>query len=465
MITVMASAPLQQLGLDFHLSELRIIPDYASRAAFALKMDTPEELDSVFVYNISLHATFNDDFFPQDKFWRPPISVIPATFIYGLSQYSEDNWKSAGLQKLPLFMDWTDIRFTESLKITWDEFVRNVMAEAYYGEPFDEKKHFNKLPKSAQTIHDANNYLYPTVLTKENVSNIRIRLWIAPGVVGLFNFSAPLISLGFDKSQIGRKPRNKPFRLRRQLFTAVSGFFIMQALHDASQSISKSTLLNVTLDTEPFISEPVQMSIHWRDMMENIKYVPIVNRCLSDLTEFTNLQAHMDYNEVKRIFSFGFASNAIQLIYKMPPELAARLGFGIVDSITKSSSGEKVDDNIDKDKAEELAQNLCNDTGMVIVTDDHTRSIAADGINDLVLAAAMPTSNGTIDLCQSLVFCSTMSPPSTRIPSVAADREGRIPFRFKLFRYIEGNLVPLKWSTHATVFGVLVGVGRQQNPI
>jgi hypothetical protein len=138
----------------------------------------------------------------------------------------------------------------------------------------------------------------------------------------------------------------------------------------------------------------------------------------------------------------------------MPTELTERLGFNIVGEIGATRArGLPVDDAPDFDNAMAKARALVFDTGMVVVSDENSRSMMTADMYENFVANLMPHSDGVLKLSS---FSDTR--PKMRLPSVFTGSSDKIPASFRLHRYFDnGNRVSLQWLEDAFVVGVLRG--------
>jgi hypothetical protein len=447
------SVPSAYRDRVFYLLDVSITPEFYAKEAAHLGFDVDAELDVESKHEISYFVEYiKDAMFPvvfdQDNSMNT-VSIL----IANINQFA-DIKRPNGLTRLPVFVDWIDIRQAASGK-SLDEFVR-MNAALYYNVAFDESQHYKKLPATASTVPGANSYLYPTTRDEETLKHISVRLNIAPNVRVHFSTSAQLTALGFDEEQIGQRSGNNQFvfaNKRPDRFLTIAG-------NDApTLAAPTKPLLKYALKMENLrYASPISIfKITKRDDLKDINYLKSLKTFLNEMGNSTNVDLTFTYDEPTRVFSFVFPENdSMRVVVNLPMDLAERLGFGLVRQIkVGNKSGMPMPAETDVTKSHEKAVALVMDTSLVVVTDDNTTSNTTAGSNELYMAALKPTWAGTMEM-SAMAFCT--KPPVCSLPTTS---EGHrlIPLNFKLSRFLDTSdtLIPLVWNVGAYVSGVLRG--------
>ena len=439
---------------DFFFTNTVLVPQFYSDQAADLNLDTDDEMDQLFTYPIHVKLNYESDFYGEP--YNPSAAVLtPDALAKDLSSFYEIH-KPQGLYRLGAFFDWTDIRFNPELK-TWEEFVEE-QSFAYYGEELDKKKHFNALPVSARTLPGVNNYLYPNEPVDVAAESLRFRINIAPNANLIFSTGQFLTDFGYDKTQIP-----EPNQRGQHVFPNASKnqFFSLAANDPSAKKLkSKAPLLRVRMqvNTSNFYTEPVNVSFKLRQTFINTNYETTLKNFFAGVSEQANLQYNVHYNVQTKIFEFSFPPNIkmTSATIFVPPELANRLGFGLITEITeRNKTGLPVTDKPDDSHVQEKSRALCYDTGVVIVTDENLESFATSGVDTTFMTALYPTGTGTLAVLDSDLY---REPATMQIHSTA-ERTSVLHARFKLWRFLDNNkLVPLVWKNGAHIYGVLRGV-------
>jgi len=445
--------PTSYSNRKFFFSDLVVVPDFYNTEAEEFGLDVDAELEQVTHYKLNVTGTLGDKLWKEETFnLDTSIKKINGAVV-SLNNWFETN-KPDGLEHLGHFWDWTDIRYDGKMNL--ERWIRR-WAIIYYGQPYDEKKHFDALPLSARSIPSCNNYLFPTELTDVLVDHLRFRMWIAPDATVLYSTDGHLKCLGFSANQIpARGGANRFHFLNRE-----NRFLVIpaedQPVIDIPSSVTQLRIAMATTESA-FVSTTFSVGIKFKDTFKNLNFAKIVQIGLRRIALINNLQTAITYDDKLMKFTFHFPDNdQINLTINLPTELAKRLGFGIVGVIRKDkATGEAVSDVPNVEHTEKKARALAYDTGMIVVSDDLTTSNLTAGINELFMAALFPTPTGSLTFSERAFH---FEPAAMKLPVMMTGGPGVFTAVFKLSRFIEPNeMVNLVWGTGAFISGVLRGV-------
>jgi len=446
--------PTNFAGRKFYFAELMLTPDFYNTEAEEFGIDVDAELDQLIYYNIYLTGQMANNLWPGIFTLDTAIDSLPVATT-SLNDYFEAN-KPDGIEHLGHFWDWTDLRFLTSGATDFDSWIRNTMAPIYYGEPFDEEKHFNKLPNSARSLPYANNYLFPTETSEILLENLRFRMWTAPNSITSYSTDGQLKLLGFTEEQIGPRGRGNQF-----LFANRTKMYLI-SLGANKPTIEISAVHQLKIGMAPaetsFVSLTGTSSLKYKDTFKNKNYFDMMLEALKNIAIYCNIQVGITYDDKEKIFTFSFPNNnSLNFAVNLPTELGKRLGFGLVDAIRRDKAkSDPVSDEPNVEHTEKMARALAFDTGMVIVSDNQVTSNLSSGITELYMASLYPTDTGSL-LPSAQSFC--YPPPTMELPRMLTGGPGNYPATFTLSRFIEQNIpVNLVWSTGAFVVGVMRGV-------
>jgi hypothetical protein len=337
------------------------------------------------------------------------------------------------------------------------------MAPDYYDEDFDIRKHFNALPVSARNLKGVNNYLFPTDLNVLNVDSIRFCMNIAPNANLLFSTSSFLTDLGFSDAQIPA-----PNGFKQLEYSNPSKFNYTRLIADNPANIKltkKALFLKVRMHVyeSNYYTEPMLLQLTIRQSLRNINFAIAIKRLLLDIADRENIQFNCGYNETSHVFDFTFPVNdkINNPTIVVEPDLAERLGFGLVNDITLANkTGQPVTDKIDDALVQEKSRALAYDTGVVIITDENKSTRLTSRISTKFMASLLPTGTGTLEIPASELRTDSNTADLAETGTIARDN-GHILPKFKLWRFLDKNeLVPLVWIVGAYINGVLRGVNR-----
>jgi len=334
------------------------------------------------------------------------------------------------------------------------------MSESYYGEPFDKSKFFNALPLSARSIPGSNNYLFPTHINEESRENLRFRLFLAPNVDGVFSTDGPLQCMGFSATQIGERTGKNQLVMSNADMTRFATTVAEEPIQD---KLKKTTLFKMSLQvhSNSYMSDSIVVSVTKGNTFKNTSYLPVLQEGLERLSHQSNLKLDILYNAEGKKFKIIFPTHKslVKATLLVPTNLAERLGFDLVTEISEENNeGERVEDEFDITKTETRSRALGYDTGIIVVSNDGSRSISMAGVYEQFMCSLYPTSTGTYEM-SLLENCFT--PIRMELPKFHNSANALVPLTFKLSRFLDDDrLVDLDWKNGAFVSGLLRGIKR-----
>jgi hypothetical protein len=340
--------------------------------------------------------------------------------------------------------------------MTWDEFVQQLMAEEYYGKAYDPNLHYDALPASARTVPGANNYLFPTMLSRDVLDTLRFRINIAPNVMVVCSTDGQLLKMGFEESQLG------PRRNRNRIVLSnpnTNGFYKIMALNEPSIVVIPKNPLNIFLDTveSNFATAQFNFAITTEKSYTNLNFIDL-SAAMKKYAYDCNLMVGFNYDATTKKFRFEFPNNTNleNITVVIPPELAERLGFGLQTDITRSNrTGTKVDDSEDISLTNDKARALTFDTSLVIVSYNDSSSMTTVGINDSYMAALYPSGLGSM-IIPAVESC--FKPATMKLSKTLYGHSGFVLANFKLSRFLDNSeFVNFIWNKGAYISGVLRG--------
>lgn len=445
---------------EFYFSYVTLTPSIFSDQAAKMDLDTEEELEQKLNYEISYQGEYIDGIplFP-DSLLIPATETNVIMIVDTINTFFEKK-KPVGFSHLGMFIDWYDMRFELMSGITWDYFVQNVMSYQYYGVPYDEELHFNKLPKSARSVPGANNYLFPTSRISDVMDNIRFRINIAPNTNVVYSTNSQLLAMGFSLGQIGKRKKNNKLKMENNI---ANKFNSILAQFKPTLTLLHSNQLTIGLEPHSnfFVSTTFQFTLTKKENLKNLNYRTKLTEAMQEFALKSNLIFGLSYDETAKKFSFEFPNNPAfnYFVIKIPSDLSERLGFNLATDITKDNkTGQKCKDaddfNIDETANE--ARALCLDTALVLVSDYYNNSISTAKANSAYMTALYPTSTGTY--METPLMESCHSPPTMTLPLILPTSEGFILPKFKLSRFLDNNnYVNFVWTKGAYISGIFRG--------
>ena len=448
--------PTRQRHRAFYFSYVSFYPDFYSNQAALLDIDTDAEMDETFFHFIQLKCQFGkeDTLYPGGLAVRPTV-VTTMGLAAAFNKFFEF-YKPEGVECLGAFFDWTDKR--KPLGTSLEKWVEELMAEEYYGEPFDPAKHFNALPHSAQLVSGSNNYLFPTNLTNDNLPFLVNRLNVAPNTDVAFSNDLALHDFGFSDATIGkRKGRGVgQFRLENEGVESYLAIYSSNLMNPKLAPDANKLNISCKVHNKMFFSEKVPVKITRGDSYSDAKYEAKLKAAFLVMGEISNFRVGFSFDDVKKTFKFHFPENANlrNLTVLTDRELSQRLGFDFRAQMSVDNpEGKKIPDSSDVKDAREKSIALAYDTGLVVVSDENQASCSTVGISERVMCTLNATHDGQLkihhgDKCDK--------PATTQVARFLDNVDGYVSVRFKLSRIVDANdLVALVWKPGSYIQGNL----------
>ncbi len=460
--TFTIDVPKSHQDMRFFFSSFNISPDLYSTEAALENLEDPEQGNTLVTYDVYMKNVFvkKDDFYPG-TFELDKAVTKTATLISSANAFFEGH-KPDICPHLAAFFDWTDERFKD-YRGSFKDFMNNYAVE-YYREPLDMAKHFNALPPSARSIEGVNNYLFPTSGVEDVRQNIRVRLWLGPNTNALLSTNGQFKAMGFDRTQIGERV-GKKYQIEGD---EGMGYYKLEAYNPPQFVIPKESLKNLLridlkIAEQVFITNNRSLKIKKKDSFKNANYATLLKEGLGHFFEDTNTMVDVSYDDRAKKFKFIFPpnQNILQTSVMLTRDLAERLGFGLVDSISQANAqGNRVEDDIDVKRTESKARALGYDTGMILVTNESKTSNNVIGISDQLMCTVYPNAVGVYEI-SPLESC--FSPPTMSLPNFYSGGQNEVAVPFKLYRFLD-NSEPAKLDLKngAFVSGQLRGTKPQQ---
>ena len=443
----------------FYFSYCTLTPSIFSEQAAKMDLDPPDELEQEFNYQIYYQGEYKDGIplFP-DSLTISGTETNALVIVEQINNFFEKK-KPEGFNHLGMFIDWYDVRFDELDNTSWDDYVQELMAFEYYGVPYNENVHFNKLPVSARTVSGSNNYLFPTSRVPDVMKNIRFRINIAPNTNVVFSTDSQLLAMGFTPVQIGKRGKNNKLRMENN---SVTEFDFITAFLEPNLVIMRGNQLIIGLEVHRnvFFTDPFTFIMTREENFKNINYKAKLAKALQLYAKESNLNFGFNYDQALKKFTFEFPNNAAfdYFVITIPSELSERLGFGLTTDIKKENRTGKLvkdSDDFNVDETTNEARALCFDTALVVVSDFYNTSNMTVGTPHPYMASLYPTGLGTMDIP---MMESCHAPPTMRLSSVLPTGEGYVLPKFKLSRVLDNrNYVNFIWTKGAYISGALRG--------
>jgi len=402
-------------------TNLIICPDFYSQKAAQLDLASETEPGPETVLNFHLTQQFLDNFYPTSSRFALA-EHIPALGEW-MKQFNAhfDSSKPRGTLYPPVFIDW--IHVNENFKVDPASYT----SKLYRKPPTPDNV---LLPANVEHLPGLNALPLPDL----DLSDTRLRLHIAPNVKVHFSTDGHLRAMGFGSHQIGKRRAYNQF-----IFENPTAEFLTIEAESWPQvpisAIAGKVMLTPVNDHLTSPSKVINLSK--KQFGDNVTLAEEVTKSLDELSSQSNVDVKMSYED--NVFKFTFPENSsLRVAFHCPPQLALRLGYGMVFQIHRNSVSRKPNQDVAKADAKTMAEMLVQDTGIVAVRQS----------NNLITEVAhlFPTQCGTLALQDDRSSAEFHLPRFRHYVHSAT---------FELQTYNQHNPVPLQWVSGAYVSGVL----------
>lgn len=446
---------------SFTFSNLSVAPDFFSRQVAKDNLDENIDLEYVEKFPISCEVHIKNEKALSLPVYQPPfsLSTVP-DFIKGINKFMDIARSAFQFAKTPCFIDWHFMPMpanNESINAFVErnfELIYGTIAEQ------DKDKYYDALPEDYRKNNSLNNWAMPETLAATILSQIRVRLIIAPQMKVTFSNEIILKKLGFSDAQLESR-----FKNRQYVFLNTNNTEIVFPANNAPELTfddHKSTVVRLYFSDSILKSKLAILSIK-KGNLQNLKELQTAfNNILQFVTAQCNIKlpSNLVDNDSKVNIQFP-ESDAIDFRILLPQDLAEALGFiatNVIHKKTKNigfSATAKTDDNFKKAVA------LVYDTGVLLCTVDQIGSNTTFGSPDKVLATLLPKASGILEYVPSNTCVG--------LPWVKLTHFGQLErvnnsnhfseryLKFNLMRiYDNGETLQFTWQCNAYVYGILI---------
>ena len=409
-VIVTAASPVTKCKF----SNLIVIPDYYSRKAAALDLDSPEAEGEMSTTDFHLTYQFLDDFYSvESKYVLTDTIQSVGKWLKDFNTHF-DSVKPSGTLYPPIFFDWihTDL---------------GIEVEGLFG--VRERLTAATLLPSSLSQSGLNPYLLPSNVEMENV---RLRIHIAPNVKMSFSTDGHLKGLGFSSVQIGKRRSLNQFIWENPTLEYIT--LEAESSPQSTPIIANIGKVMLSPSRDLITSANRTLSMTRKDFGDNRILSETLQKVLKEIAIFTNIEVKLEYADGS--FQFEFPANPnLRVAIHCEPQLAIRMGYGMVYQIHRNSIHKLPNQEALKADAGTMAETLVKDTAILAVRQ-------SNNVNSEV-AHLFPTQSGTMALTDTAEFYLPRFRPYVYSAS------------FELQTYDQHNPVPLQWVTGAYVSGVL----------
>ena len=464
-------------------SDFRIVPNFFSEKANALKMDSEIELSVVEDHRFQLETLWTNLFLPKEKTdtadtretialkTRLPENTYDAR--HALLKLNEIGVKKKlPSQKFPpFFCDWIQLQSGDTFEQSGSKLLSqggvneknkqnlfalklldsstNLAKKLYGVNDYDATIHgVSMLDPAIQAFPGINNFAWPI----DNVdSGVRVRLFIQPGCsLTMSNFNI-LKLLGFAETQTaGSKKQIHIHNSKSNEWKVITAFHHPRGnLEYKDDGAGRPTKVSVHYRYENQIttSKEIFLSLTKGQFLHNEIFIGKVKDIVENILAL-DMNVDIKYDNNTKKFSFPLQDNILaRCCLHVSTTLAQQLGYG-PHNIIDGTMSPNVNIVLGETDFQVQAKTLVYDTGIAYLTAKNTISNLLTNDNETFILSLEPASEGILKMTPSVTsafHASTM---------FSGSHEMDLPFKIYTIQP-NGQHVPLHWLTGAHIYGNL----------
>lgn len=422
----------------FGFLSVTLTPDYFSRQAFQLQLDSEEELKSVISQDYNLEVEYDNNVFNAHPY-HSTSTVVAISLLRTINKHFEQ-YKPAGCITPLVVFDWHHVSAI-SPKVDKEAFYSGQLADLYVGT-FDPTTIGTDIPSAFDGIVELNKYPFPTKASA--LEEIVIRVTLAPNVTIAFSNNILASALGFSDSQYSQITKLQ-YRIQNASTTMYKSFYCENT--PLLANIMYTTKINVYPTNKFVVSEKSTLTTTQERERKPSLLVADYNKSINALAKTMNIDFTLVHDADEKKFKFVYPeASGLKLFLRVTPYIGHRLGYGHVTLIKPSMQTTSYHEDVESDSVEALAKVLVYDTGMVVVSLDQQASKQTYQFTNTVMAIMESDQAGIMTTKPGVEY--------SRVPVSSFNST----LEFVLSKFNETNEpIPLNWKVAAYVRGVLIG--------
>ena len=466
---------------EFYFSEFHLTPGFYSLRAAQLGLDAEEQNAMPIELLFRIAYTIDKDLYKLEgdkevKFDQGDRAYRLDNLMKEINIYFE-NKKPESITHSPVFIDWVDKDWYREVRGEEEEeeeeedvYNFDLQVDPAVLVPKALHKYYEDVPEgisvakllflgalepSAQKIQGVNNYKFPinAINHPEAMSDIRVRIHIAPLTKILISSPSLLTQLGFTPEQYGTRGELNKLVIANShpdeyISLIAEGPPLSSTVRGTPTTIIPRFIRNTSQsDWKRVVTDMVTYS-------KNDQLFPLLKKAFAEISSETNIQVNLQYIQTQERFKIIFPQNPrINAEIRCDTDFGERLGYGPVTKITQAHSSVPVSEKATIIDAETRSRALAFDTDMIIATMDSSSSARTHGLEEPLLGTLLPTDSGTY----SMKFQKAQR--SVQLPTTGiGGGQYLIPVKINLWAMKKGSeKIPLEWKVSYTVGGVLEG--------
>lgn len=379
--------------------------------------------------------------------WQTSAKTNVPQMIKSLNNHF-DLQKPTGIHSPLVFFDWV-IAGYEKGDADLKTFHRD-SAQLLYGTDYDAALHEESLPESIKQLPFVNTLKFPTTTDADILSELRIRMHLAPNAAVAMANEGVLRAFGWSDKSIPSRVSNQVQMVNNAL-NAYKMFMSDGSIPSLNVEGGSSFKIAPIINREVFKSNLATAYTNRARERKNDLLASDLNDVIETVAREFNFNFKFKYFTSSKRFEIQVPIDAkYSVALHIDPTLSERMGHGKVEKFTSKSAGLPVANMSDITETEKRAKTLVYDTGIVVVLLEKYTNLQTDQFAGLVVATLEAHTDGTMiskHVAPLPEFDVSFSTPEVRLG---------------LYRFDENNkAMPLGWKVSAYLRGILVSTSTK----
>lgn len=427
---------------------LTLMPDYYSKQAALYGMDPESETTTTVEHPIKLEFRLESRFHQTDHshtWGQTANNVHMGVVIKSLNAHFQ-RIKPEGRVYPPVYIDWFHLRtlFGDDTEGFYKD-----NAKELYGEEFDPVKHKITITEEMRNFGDINTFKFPTSDDETVMSDIRLRIIMAPNTTLAFSNTDLPEFMGFGDLQLPEERVNKQVQFYNN---RASSLHIIDVQKEPSVFVARgarTSKVHVYFYAKEGESPVGYISTTRAGERKPAQLAEDYSKGISALAKSCNFNLRLQFVEEEGRFKFVYPSNPyVTINIRVPSYVAHQLGYDEIERIKPTMIPKAMfKPDVDQKDYAKKATTLVLDTGMVVVNLEQNSSQQISQFQTTMMAILEPTREGVMKINNN----------SMLVPRVSVSYYNPV-LEFVLHRFNEiGEPASLEWKVGAYIQGVLSG--------
>lgn len=419
----------------FGFSTVTLTPDYYSRQAFQLDLDSEEELKATVKNDFYIEVEYDQNALDKNPYTS---GAVPGHTLLKTINKHYEQFRLGGMYTPLIVFDWVHAG-SFAPKVDKKKFYEDNL-NLFYTELPEEESHTD-VSEAFEPFVALNKYSFPTNETV--LKDVRIRVTLAPNVTLAFSNNLLPFDMGFDESQLTLSKQ----QYKIQNNSAISFRSVICFNAPSLKSTAYTTKIHTYPTKKYIVSNKGVLSTTKERERKPILLVNDFNTSITEVAKTMDFELTLLHDATEKKIKLAYpTADGIRLNLRVPTYISHRLGYPPVSLIKPDMSSSSYPEELEIANVEAIAKVLAYDTGMVVISLDQQASKQTYQFTNTVMAILESDDAGVMTTKPGLEF--SRVPVSYFNPNL----------QFVLSRFNENNEpMPLGWKVGAYIRGLLVG--------